>query len=194
MKKKETKKNKGFTLIEIIVAIAIFAVSMTAITQILSVTALTSKNEKMRTAVWSHSRSALQILKAGGKNGLEDLYKSYGITPSILNNKDKDGNFSIYTYFDDSDELKANIGDINHYIYSNTNCKLIPNTDASVGLFSDLKSKNSNNKRYGCYIRIKKIDTSTLAPDFEIYQIYVRAWDIKAGSDINSYEYVDLGR
>lgn len=182
-------KHKGFSLIEVLAAIAIFAVASSSIVLAIDFSAKVYKEENVKFSTYSAANDLVQQLKA----------KKVSNTPSnVLKNKKKllinledvyeiDSDESItkkhYIIYFNYEDLKDTLTDSSSYINAADNV----NSDFSDVIKYD-QSKASQ-KKYAAYITITKdVNEKVNAGNVDVgwfYNVYnadVIVWDMKAGA------------
>lgn len=98
---KKNKRNKGFTLIELIAAIAILTITMIGIESAISYSAKTMKKNDIKIENHEFSQYIIQSFKSRGVNYFSKFYydKVKGIAGATSH--------KFYLYFDDSNELNT---------------------------------------------------------------------------------------
>jgi prepilin-type N-terminal cleavage/methylation domain-containing protein len=151
-----SKKKKGFTLVELIAALAILAISMIGIYLAFDTSSIIWRKTSETLEIVSHSQSIAQNLKAQGK------YKVKQINDHITT-----GNVGCYLFFNDYDEIKSTITNNNYSKYIST---LSPT-------FNDCKTNNLDDKTYGAFIKI--VDDKPPLSYYNFYKITLTVWDLK---------------
>lgn len=183
-------KRTGFTLIEVIVSIALLAISLSGASLLLSSASDRWIKDNTNLTMVAYNQSITQNLSNEGKNVIESIFND-----SILKEMNEDSSCQYTIYFDNYDELKSVIVDIAHLNY-------IDKVDASQE-YNVCLSYNSNNKRYGALVQITDLkddimstssDTSYTAYSYSLYKITSYAWDFKNGSNTKSISTIEIGR
>jgi prepilin-type N-terminal cleavage/methylation domain-containing protein len=147
------KKRKGFTLIELIAAIAILSIAMVGISNaIYSGTKISAKNtKKVNTNVFA--QYVIQTYKSQGKKYLQT---TYGCTTSP---------FKGYFYFDKIEDIDSIISDPLNFT-----------TGISTDIFTDMKNGIvASNKSFGAYVEIstsQNLGKDHLNPTLNVSCIY----------------------
>lgn len=179
-------KHKGFSLIEVLAAIAIFAVASSSIVLAIDFSAKVYRQENIKFSTYSAANDLVQQLKAKGvsnetsedfKNGklinLEDVYEIDG---------DKSIKTKNYIIYFDYKELKDTLKDKSSFINAADNVKL--NFDDVI----NYDKTKASGKTYAAYITITKdVNQKVNAGNVDVgwfYNVYnadVTVWDMKAG-------------
>lgn len=188
-------KKKGFTLIELIAAIAILSITIAAISTAFITGIKTWKNgdEKLNTMCYAQ--------------GISEAFK--GSTIAKITQLGNDSGSSFFAYFDEgyknftlytssgSNSLTnpgtpANFTDWFNYgpkIQGKVSNDDFSNRDTSV--FNNCYNNNTSKRRYGSYIMIEKdARESTIGT---VYYIKVRVWDLNYGVSSESTREVYIG-
>jgi prepilin-type N-terminal cleavage/methylation domain-containing protein len=173
-------KKKGYTLIELIAAIAIFAIVMSAVYTTFSTSIKIWSRADLKLGTSTYSQSIIETLKSQGVDKLKNMYNS------------SSGN-SCYIYFDDN---LSNLIVYNGVASSPLNL-LTWVKDSTTKLTSSVTEnytscKNfSSGRKYGASIFIKQSDASN-----KVYYARVRVWDLKRqnGAETESLREIYLSR
>lgn len=159
-------KKEGFTLIELIAAIAILAIVTSAIFMAFSTSARVWTRGRVRLGTSSYSQSIIEAFKAQGADKFKNMYSS------------SSGN-SCYIYFDDNiTNFRVYNGsvstptDLLTWVKDNST-KLTGSVNESYTSCKD--SNYSGGRRYGAYIFIKQSDTAN-----KVYYARIRVWDLQS--------------
>jgi prepilin-type N-terminal cleavage/methylation domain-containing protein len=172
-------KKKGYTLIELIAAIAIFAIVMSAVYTTFSTSIKIWSRADLKLGTSTYSQSIIETLRAQGAGRLKDMY-------SI-----PDGN-SCYIYFDE------NLTNFRVYGSTTSPENLLTWVKDSTTKLTGSVTENytsckslSSGMRYGAFIFIKQSDASN-----KVYYARVRVWDLKRqnGADTESLKEIYLSR
>ncbi len=170
------KKKKGFTLIELIAAIAILSIAMVGISNaIFFGSNVSAKNtKKVNTSVFA--QYMIQTYKSQGKNYIKSLYSG--------------NSFTGYCYFNNLDELND--------VLEGT-AALTPGSYQNM-----IDGKTASNKSIGAYVEftsssiIGKVPGSNsdivLQPGFDNVRIYVKVVNLKEQAKNESSLVFFLGR
>lgn len=163
-------KKSGFTLIEIIISLAIVMITFTAVTSIYNAVNKNVVLEKRRQHTSMYNNTIVQSIQ---NKGIE----------YVRNIKDKK---LIYIYFDNNNELLSIIDDL-----ENKGKKLEFNINEDKELFEKLKS-NKNEKNYGACIKIKE-NRKSENDFFESYTLNIIVWDLnldftQSGQSMSTFE------
>lgn len=181
-------KKSGFTLIEIIVAIAIFSIGITSISLGLITAVHTWKKADVKLQTMYYSQGMVEVCKGKDINTLKALALDPVNGSSCYAYFDDDyKNFMLYflkngadtriTNFSDPENQNNFIGWYNSGPPINSLVSIEDNIQSNIdsNLFSKCLSNNSANKRYGAYIMIKNSGNT-------VY-LKVKVWDLQYGSD-----------
>lgn len=161
-------KHRGFSLIEVLAAIAIFAVASSSIVLAIDFSAKVYKEENIKFSTYSAANDLVQQLKA----------KEVSNGTSEDNVKTK--NYIIYFNYE---ELKDTLKDFSSFINLPDNVK--PNFDD----VTNYDKTKASGKTYAAYITITKdVNQKVSAGNVDVgwfYNVYntdVTVWDMKAGA------------
>lgn len=155
------KKKKGFTIVELIAAVAIILLSLQAVSLAVSAASKMWGISNSKLDVNTFNISISQNMKNRGRNYIRDIYKATG--------KSAGSTINFYIYFNDNSEIAP---------YFEGSLK---NPDGSLKVivdsasdFDTCKSYNSG-KKYGALVTIKE----TMETDnYSVYEIEVTVWDL----------------
>ena len=169
------KKKKGSTLIELIGAISILMIGLSAITVSFSTSSKIWQNHNKKLDNSTFNQTICQNLRQKDKWGIRDIYNT--ITGS-------NGKSEIYIYFNSYEELvgtgnlidtdKVRLGAIGYetgYL------------DIDETSYQKCKDNNSGTKKYGALITIE--DKRVSGDYFPLFQIKVVVWNLE---DAGKYE------
>lgn len=175
-------KKKGFTLVELIAAIAIFAIVMSAVSLTFSTSIKTWNRADLKLEASTYSQSIIETLRSQGAAKIKTMYSD-----SVNGN-------SGYIFFDDNitnlsvynNGTSTSQTDLSTWV-KNSTTKL---TGTVAENYSSCKI-NSNNKKYGASIFIKQSDSVNL-----VYYVRVKVWDLKRqnGADTESLKEIYISR
>jgi prepilin-type N-terminal cleavage/methylation domain-containing protein len=173
----ELMKKKGFTLIELIAAIAILSIVITAITTAFTSSIQTWKKADVKLDSSAYAQGAIEMLKSPDVR-TSQLYKI-------------SGSRYYYLYFNNINELKDGVNDF--ILAAKTGTTSLAGAYNAVNLssaatsnvFSDCKN-NSNSKRYGVYIEF-----TNNTPE-QYFAIKLTLWDFNYGIDSKSIREVNV--
>lgn len=184
------KKKKGFTLIELIVALAIFAISTSAIATMVNTSSNIYSIEDKKISVITSAQKIMQGLKSNGAEGLKKFYENETL-------KAKTGTY-FYIFFDNRDRLlesKIKHGGTEEkakpIILDET--KYIKTGKDSTGNYEECSKNNTQDKKYGALIQITK-ETEEKYYGFDTYKLKVEVWDLRENGSIKSDLSVSLSR
>lgn len=172
----KNKKKKGFTLIELIAAIAILAIAMVGISSaIYTGSNISVKNtKKVDTSVFA--QNIIQTYKSQGKNNIKNFYPG-------------ENKFTGYCYFNDENDLDAVLENGSHF--NNGNYEKMIGDSVRI------------NKKYGAYVEFETQSTLGKNPSnedvklqtgFDIVRIYVKVINLKETGKNDSSLVFYLGR
>lgn len=171
----KNKKKKGFTLVELIGAIAILAISMTGISLTFNTSSTMWKKTRVSLELVSDNQSITQNLRAQGKDNVKEIYDHFEYINS---------NSNFYLYFDNYDEIKAIISSKD---YSNYTIATSVTPD-----FNECTSKNDKNKKYGALVKIQ--DATPIGNYYKLYGITLTVWSLQEGENSKSETTFYIGR
>ena len=151
---------KGFTLVELIVSLAIFSISMVAISMVFSVCLNTRQMGDIRQSTSGYSQAIIENLRVAGDAKLDTVYTG-----------DINTGISTFVYFNDMSSL--NVWFQNY----------ISGTIPIIGNVNVCTYPLSLGNQFGALIMINK--TSVVAGGIP-YHIYVRVWEISKGANSQS--------
>lgn len=168
------KKRKGFTLVELIGALAILAIGMVGISLAFNTSSTMWKKTKESMELVSDNQSIAQNLRAEGKNMVEEIYND-------IKNKNNTSD-SCYIYFNDYDEIKTTITSE-------------PFTDYKVASaspsFSECESMKGD-KKYGALIKVQ--DATPDGNYYKLYQVSITTWYFQEEENTMSKSTFYIGR
>jgi prepilin-type N-terminal cleavage/methylation domain-containing protein len=159
------KKKKGFTLVEVIAALAILTAGITVIYSGFMNSSQTWKKEKVNLELVSGAQSISQVLKARGKVNLEAV-------------TDYDNN--LYVYFDEYSDIYESfeLTDFSKFRH------------ATSYNFTECNSLNTN-KKYGALLQIQEQSLATITySQFKYYKIDMKIWSLSTGAMTQSTFYI----
>lgn len=176
-------KKKGFTFIELLVAMTIISIGLTSVLALFSSAQATQRRANKKLDLASYGKTIVETFKGNGKAELYKLYSDATI-------KGTNGDVSFYIFFNDYNELQTIVSDKTKYS--------IVSSGAS-GNFAQCKSINSSGgkKRYGAAVLISQDPNNPGNPTyyFKVYSMRVLTWDMNSSDDkLNSELSVHLGR
>lgn len=159
------KKKKGFTLIELIAAIAILSIGLTGISFAFSTSSQLRAREDIKLDTSTSCQTISESFRAEGKTFTDNIYSN------SEKYTEEDGSKSVYKYifFDDTNELNTLIN----------NSSFTPVAD--LASYDDCKMINSvsNNKKFGGVIQIINIANSG---SYDLYKINCTVWKLSYGA------------
>lgn len=187
------RKVKGFSLIELIAAIAIFSIAIIAISLAFSLSINTWKKGNTKLSSVSYSQAIAEHFKGSGKSALKRITSTPDSTDGV----------SCYIYFDDKLEnlilyfqdgtvTYFNNGGRDFYTWANVASPTLrgkvssdDNTNIDSSLYTNCKNINISkalNKKYGGYLMVKK-DTPI---ESDMYYLKVKTWNLQGENMENS--------
>ncbi|KOF56230.1 hypothetical protein AGR56_04980 [Clostridium sp. DMHC 10] len=181
-------KHKGFSLIEVLAAIAIFAVASSSIVLAIDFSAKVYREENIKFSTYSAANDLVQQLKAKEvSNETSDDFKNNRKLINLEDVYEIDGDKSIetknYIIYFNYEELKDTLKDASSFINV---------ADSVNSNFSDVikyDEKKASGKRYAAYITITKdvnqkvnkgnVDVGWF---YNVYNTGVTVWDMNAGA------------
>lgn len=164
------KNKKGFTLIELIIAMAILAIAMTAFSMAISSSTSMVRGDKTKMDNLSYGQYVIQTLKTKGLINLTNFYytKSPGSETS-----DTKTPYECYFYFNDKSQLNTVL---DSFIPSNT---LI-----NAGSYNTM-IQNKGTNTYGAYLKIytvkpEKYDAAIMYTPPENVRLEIKVLNLKS--------------
>lgn len=148
----EKRVKKGFTLVEVVAALAILTSSIAIIYQVFNFSGTVWTKEKNNISLVSYSQTIAETLKGSGKDHLTDIYAK---SPTS------------YIYFDSVSDAKSVCSS-----YDMGNFTTILGSE-------DIYSKNIRNNIYGAQIVITNLSLSTT--NYAVYHYYkvdIKVWNL----------------
>lgn len=192
------KRNKGFTLVELVAAMGIMVVLLNSFVFMMAGSAANLKQDKIKIRVISYAQYFMQTMKSYGKQ----YFRSAGVISYVK--KDKTEGYvscSGYFYFNSKDDIDNIIGskaikpddfknDIS-YIISGTG---VHSGKVFKGSYSDMINKSKPDNRYGAYFELAATDNMgkneekgasgnvELSPNLGLQniRIYIKIMDLKS--------------
>ena len=170
------KRKKGFTIVELIVAVAIILISLQAVTIAVRASSKMWEISNRKLDVSTFNQSISQNIKNRGRSYIKDIYKARS-TPAgntirfCIYFNDNSG---IAPYFEGS--LKKNDGTFKF-------------TFDSVTDFEGCKDK-SNGENYGALVIISE---SRDTDNYSVYKLEVTVWDLTKNGEYKSYSSFYIG-
>ncbi|MBU3183879.1 PulJ/GspJ family protein [Clostridium estertheticum] len=152
---------KGFTLVELIVSLAIFSIFMVAISMVFSASINTRQISDIKQSTAGYSQAMIENFRAAKYDKLETVYNG-NMTTGV----------STFVYFND-------MSDINAWFQNYTDGI----TQVALNVDSSTYPPPSGNQLYGALLKINK---TNLAGGVISYHIYVRVWIIAKGANSQS--------
>lgn len=178
-------KKRGFTLVELIAAMAILAISLTAISSAMITTVKINGANNLKMDNENYAESIVETFKGGGKSSL--AFKTSTSLP-----------VSCFLYFDDkllnfSTSMDPAIKYLNFNAWFNSSDKvsgIVSNDDNNShdeNLFNKCVTLNTNNNKYGAYLIIENDSTSD-----NTYYMKLIVWNLKGtnGNEIIREMYI----
>ena len=157
---------KGFTLVELIVSLAIFAISMVAISMVFSSSLNIRQMSDIRQSTAGYSQAIIENFRATGYDIIDTDYKC-NINAGVF----------MFVYFNDMSYFN-NMSDFNAWYQIHiSDIKQITDTDNS-----STYPQGPGNK-YGALIKVTKQSVNGGGTP---YHIYVRVWRLDKGSSSQS--------
>lgn len=159
-------KRKGFTLIELIAAMAIISISMAGISAAFMSSMNISKSGDVKLNTTSFSKGIVQYYIDDEGLKLKSIYDSSNKTGNTV---------SFYIYYDDMEGLIDNLGNIK-------------TVAGGAEDDFDICKAGASDSRYGAFISISKIDENILTK-YDTYRLYTDVWDMDYGRSNSSKIY-----
>jgi len=169
------EKKKGFTLVELITAIAILSIIIVPLSQISMLSYKTTANNSKNIDLYNLNQYIMQTLKSKGKNYMKFLYSG-------------SNSYEGYFYFNDKDDASS----------------ILESNSFTSGTYSQMVSNgSSSNKSYGCCLQLSTSSTIgqkgdgtdiTLNSGLDTVKIYVKVVKIGQETDKNSDLIFYMGR
>lgn len=146
--KKLVRKNKGFTLIEVVISIAIVIIVFVAVSTMYSVINRNIYIENTKSKTSNYTSTISNVLKSNGTEKVDSLC-----------------NFNLYIYFSDEQELISALDDV----------EIKPLKLKEHLTFNDLSTNNIDNKKFVANIDVEK-NIGSKEQTFQSYSIEVTVW------------------
>lgn len=158
------KKKKGFTLIELIAALAILSIGLSGVSFAFSTSSQLRMNEDVKLDTSTSSQTIVESFRAKGKNFTDTIYNTGAKYIG------SDGSSSVYKYL-----FFTSIEDLNTNINNNSFVSV-----SGTGSFSDCKASiPSGNPKFGALIQV--ID-DTGSNSYTLYKINCTVWNLSYGA------------
>ena len=179
------QKRKGFTLIEVIAAMAIFAIATASITFAISSSTNAYRIENIKFETISAADNILEQLKAKGTGDSTSTNNNVTSLKDLFSSTDTTDIYK-YVYF--------NYNELTTIILDKTN--FIDLASGASGNYSDCNDQKQNGKKFGAYIHINRDNGSSTATIntgivdksfyYNNYSIHVEVWNLAEGDGSNS--------
>jgi prepilin-type N-terminal cleavage/methylation domain-containing protein len=163
------RKKKGFTLVELIAALAILSIGLSGIMLAFSSAVQTRKNEDIKLDTGANAQIISENLREKGKIYVEDVYNS---VPIKIGGVDGRSNVYLYIFFNDEEELN-NIFEDRHFTL----------VTSGTGGYSDCVNKNSGNKTFGARLQITDFKGTN---EYSLYRVNTTVWSLKVSERPNT--------
>lgn len=173
------KSVKGFTLIELIAAIAILSIGLVGISFTFISSSALFKRERINLELVSNNQSIAQNLKAAGKDKVKEIITS-------IKAKDASSD-ACYIYFNNYAEIKSTIdGSIDF---------TVSKVDSSSKGYAECISNNTNSKKYGAMLEVQDVAVGSINyPSYKLYNIKITVWNFQEGQNSKSQATLYIGR
>lgn len=167
-------KKKGFTLVELIGALAILAIAMTGVSLAFNTSSTTWKNTKLNLELVSYNQSVSQSIRAQGKDKVKKIYNKVKKSEKL--------NGECYVYFNSYEDIQNGISANNEDYFISSN--------GTPG-YVECSSNNINNKKYGAMIELWDEKSISYYP---LFKAKVTVWVFKQGTNAKSESTFYIGR
>lgn len=173
---------KGFTIIEIVIALAILLVAVTSVNLIYSTSSQIWKLSGYNANTAALNQAVSQRMRAEGKRNVVNIFNTTHNYYIYFNNVDGITNgVTTNDGIDDAIDLAIN-GTVDNKF------KVL---GGSVGNLADCKLNNGNKTRYGALVMVSKLDDT----NNKLYEFDITVWDLKRNNDLSKSNSVfSIGR
>lgn len=160
-------KKKGLTLLELILAVSILMIGMTAVSLLTSSALASYKRDKIRIENMNYADTIINIFKSKGKLYVKNIYDN-GIT-------------SYNIYFSNIDDLEKSL-------------ETDPTTDDETSIYTI--PANTRGKTNSAYIMIgnRSIIDSDNNKNVYMYSVLIKVWNFKYGENSEVKFEINIGR
>lgn len=199
-------KHKGVSLIEMLVAMAIFAIASSVIVLTIDSSAKIYKKENVKFPTYSAANSLVQQLKAKGIGEKTASIPGEAVQP--INNVE-----DMYSIDNDASIAKKiyiiyfNYGDLKDVLKDTEYINAADNVNSDFDSVINFNKQKASSKKYAAYITLKKAVDNSRKIDNEngeinvntewLYNVYtaeVKVWDMSAGDSSMSSASTSVSR
>lgn len=159
---------KGFSLIEVVAAIAIFSIAILAISMAFSASLNISQMNDIKQDTSQYAQAITENYKALGYNEINIKYND------LLSNN---GIMSGFQYFNTIDDIQT--------WFNNDNGQKMPDILSIADKIDNNSYPLAQGKKFGALISISKTNLSG-STNADVYRIYVRVWRLDKGAQSQS--------
>ena len=170
------KKKKGFTLVELIGAMAILAIAMTGISLTFNTSSIMWKKARVSLDLVSANQSISQNIRAVGKEKVKGIYDNI----NAVNNSS-----GCYLFFNTYDEIKNIITATDYSGYT-------VSTSATPDFNECTNINIGKNKKYGALIKIR--DVTETGSYYKLYELTITVWSLQESENSKSENTFYIGR
>ncbi|SMC24422.1 prepilin-type N-terminal cleavage/methylation domain-containing protein [Clostridium acidisoli DSM 12555] len=193
---KKLSRKKGFTLVELIIAMAILVIASGGIGLAVETSSSLYGQNTSDLKSTEYTDKILECFKGKGLNSLSSMYNN----STRVNGEDATTTSTtkyLYLYFN-NDDVNDNTEDSLNYILKNTtNFQMVDEGINGAASYADCSSNNTSNYKYGAIVTLTKNydydlnDNSTGAAaaqryNFYTYKIDVKLYDFEKGQNVQS--------
>ena len=175
-------KKKGFTLVELIAAIAILAIVTSAIFPAFLTSVKIWSRGDLKLGTTTYAQSIIETLKSQGADKLKNMYSSASGSSCYVYSDDNLTNFRVYNgSLSSPSDLLTWVKDSSTKLTGLVNENYISCKDSSY----------SGGRKYGAYIFIKQSDATN-----KVYYARIRVWNLQRqnGAETGSLREIYLSR
>lgn len=176
-------KKKGFTLVELIAAVAIFAITISAISLAFSTSISTWSKGDLKLGTSTYAQSIIETIRSQGADKIKTMYNDAGGSSCYIYFDDNMTNLRVY-----NNAAVSTPTDLLTWVKGGTS-KLAGTVGESFASCNN--SAYSGGKKYGAYLYIKQSDAVN-----KVYYVRVRVWNLQRsnGSGSESLREVYISR
>lgn len=166
------KKKKGFTLVELIAALAILSIAMTGISLTFNTSSTMWKKTRVSLELVTDNQSIAQNLRSQGKNKITKIYDL--------------SNSGCYIFFDNYDEIKDIITANDYSDFK------VAIAAPSFTECNNINEKSVDKKDYGALIEIH--EATPTGNYYKFYDVKLTVWYLQEGEKSKSENTFYIGR